>query len=189
MQDLLALEKQKGWLELAQHLLDISPAQRDQAWEKLAEHAAVELLNASSTEHDVMTSLRYAEELPKRFPSLMTSKAFIDKRAEVGLKGYEACYDSSEDATVCNQRFFGFVSVDRNNTALAMKAGLLVMRKQFHYFAIPFFKVAVVGKANNARECANAELKDATEAAVKLPDSDALHAEGVAVRNACGGRK
>jgi hypothetical protein len=71
------------------------------------------------------------------------------------------------------------------DTDFAMKAGRLVIRKQFVYFAVPFFKAAVTREAHPAHDCADGDLLRAVSAAVLLPTSHAMHSEGEAVQRAC----
>jgi hypothetical protein len=111
------------------------------------------------------------------------------KRAEVGLRGFEVCYDHSRTGAGCTERFIGFVEADASDADLAMKAGRLVIRKQNAYAGVPFFRVAVVGKENDkqtAARCADEELKRAVRSAIdSFGNGDALYTQARQVQAAC----
>jgi len=109
MADLLALESRESWGELIEHLEDVSPPNRDQKWEALAEKAAIQRLAGTG---DNEQTLFETEALLKRFAFLRKSKPFMKTRAEMGLKGFEACYDSSSSGAECTPRLLAFVDAD-----------------------------------------------------------------------------
>lgn len=167
--DLQALEKQRAWSELVGHLADIAPADRDATWQALAEESSVALLSTISTDHEMFAALVTADDLTKRFPTLTSSKTFMSKRAEVGLKGFETCFAHTRRGDACTERMLGFVESDPNNGELAMNAGALVTRNQTPFAAVPFYRVAIVGRETSpetAKRCANDELKRAVRSGI-----------------------
>lgn len=178
MADLEALQKNEGWVELVEHLGDIPPGQRDAKWDAMAGQGAVGWLG---TLQDPVAALHGAEDLAKRFPQLKKHKGFMEKRAEVGLKGYESCYQNRWDND-CNARFLTFVGDDK---ALAFKAGKIVVRNQHHYYAAPFFKKATTGLKAGSPECKDEALQRATLAALGVPTDDPKAEAGRAVAEIC----
>lgn len=178
MADLEALQKNEGWVEAVEHLGDIPPGQRDAKWETIAGQAAVGWL---ATLQDPVAALNGAEDLVKRFPQLKKNKAFMEKRADVGLKGFESCYQNRWDND-CNARFLTFVGEDR---ALAFKAGKIVVRNQHAYYAAPFFKRGVTGLKAGSAECKDEALQRATLAALGVPSDDVKAEAGRAVAETC----
>jgi hypothetical protein len=181
--DLEALAAQQGWRELVEHLGDIAPAERDERWQRLAERAATGHLETLARVNDRLGALAAAEGLPQRFPTLRRSAAFMQKRAEVGLAGFEACYATSQGGADCTGRLLGFVDDDADNAELMLRAGRLVIRRQFAYVAAPFFRRALRDRAGPA--CEDRELGRAAAEALKLPKNDPLHADGAAIAKAC----
>lgn len=67
-----------------------------------------------------------------------------------------------------------------------MKAGRLVILKQFPYVAVPFFRRGVVGNKDAARNCGDEQLKRSVQAALSgLPGDDPLVAEARQVQSVC----
>jgi hypothetical protein len=83
MEDPAALERQRGWSELVEHLADIPPARRDATWAGLAERASIALLTTLATDKERFVAVTAADDLTKRYPTLTSSNAFMKKRAEV----------------------------------------------------------------------------------------------------------
>lgn len=184
--DLRALEAQRGWAELVDHLADVPPSARDDAWRGLAERASVELLSLLLTRNEPLRALTVADDLTQRYPTLMASAAFVDKRADVGLRGFEACYDQSPSGVDCTERFLGYVEADPTNYALAMNAGRLVIHKQFAHVAVRFFARAVVGNPNGSKLCADEELRRSVQGALDgLPESHAIFTQAKQIRAIC----
>jgi hypothetical protein len=186
LDDLTALEQQRGWTELVDHLDDIPPAQRAAPWQGLAERGSVGLLTTLATDKEPFAAVAAADALTKRFPTLTSSASFMAKRAEVGLEAFKVCYQRSHSGAACTDRLIGYVQADPDNTALAMAAGRLIVVNQFPYVAVRAFKLAVVGKTGRARECADPELKRALRAAESsLPKGDPITVDAKQLRLAC----
>lgn len=189
MDDLVALEQQRGYLEILEHLSDVAPAKRDAAWEGIAERAAVAWLAVLSTDREPLRAAAAADDLTKRYPTLRESEAFMGKRAAVGIEGFRACYAQHRSGEPCTERLLGFVQAAPDDAALAMSAGRLVIRNQFPYVAVRFFKLAVVGRSGQGESCADPELNRAVLAAeASLPKDHPLRADAAQIRAACKGR-
>lgn len=171
MKDLEALAKSESWSELGGHLEDIAPAQRSAKWKKIVEETALNQLQAEKEDNNPFAGLIVADGYTKRFVFLKKSRKFMDKRAEVGLKGFESCYQMSYSGGPCNERIRPFVEADPGNVQFALKAGQLVIRNQNHYFSIPFFRLAVVWAKGDKKTCEASRLMEALEAALGLPAS------------------
>jgi hypothetical protein len=179
LEDLQALQKNEGWVELVEHLGDVPPSKRNAQWEAAAEAGAVGYLGTLT---DASQGLTASDDLIKRFPPLKKSKAFMAKRNDVGLAGFEACFRGGYDLGDCNKRLTEFAG---NDAELNLKAGNLVIRQIFAYNAAPYFRRAMAGKAAGAAECKEETLQRATLAALGLPSSDAKVADAQAVTEVC----
>jgi len=176
--DLDALVKTEGYVELVEHLADVTPSKRDARWDAAAEAGTVGYLGTFT---DSVAALTATEDLLRRFPTLKKSKAFMQKRAEVGLPGFDGCYRNG-GMLDCNKRLANFVGDDAE---LAFKAGKLVILQQNAYSAAPFFRRAVTGKVPNPAACKEETLRRATLAALGLPTTDAKVADALATLDVC----
>jgi hypothetical protein len=165
MDDLKALAGQEAWTELVQHLGDIPPAKRDEAWQKLAEQGAVGYLDG---EKNQWSAFMAADGLTKQFPTLKKSPVFMAKRGEVGLKGVETCYREDPGAYAeCHKNALELIAADPS-TDLAFKAGKVVRLNQNAAAAVPFFAKAMKGR-KGAAECKDDDLKLAVIAGLGQP--------------------
>jgi hypothetical protein len=171
MADLDALETQGAWGELVDHLGDILPSKRDAHWQALAEKSALGYVDGLATDKDAVSALGAADDLTHRYPTLKKSRAFMSRRGEVGIKGFETCFDHDAIGGHCTDRLLGFVDADAGNTELALAAGKLVLRKMHPYVSMPFFRRAIAGR-KGAKECGDEGLGRSTVAALGLPDRD-----------------
>jgi hypothetical protein len=169
--DLSALEEQSSWAEIVEHLDDVPPSKRTGPWQKICEKATVEYLSALDTDREPFAALMAADGFTKRYPQLKKSAAFMEKRADVGLKGFELCFKSSYSGEECHERLLGFVDADPKNASLALRAGKIVRLNQFAYVAMPYFKRAIDRQAD-AKACADEDLRLAVVAALGLPPDD-----------------
>lgn len=184
MADLEALDHQRAYLELVQHLGDIPPPSRDAAWEGLAVRGSIGLLDTTRQSDDPAAALMTADELTAQYPVLMKSRSFTQRRAEIGIEGFTLCYERSRGAS-CTESLLRFIERDSSNTDLAMNAGRLVIKNQFAYVAIRFFKVAVAGK-KHPKECEDKALQRAVAAAEgNLLNDDPILVAAKGIRAIC----
>jgi hypothetical protein len=187
MDDLTALDKQGAWEELSQHLGDIPPSKRDGRWNEMLEHASTGVLvNSGKTDHS--NALAVAEDLLRSFPQLKKSQAFMHKRNELGLKGFESCFGWAGGIADCNQRLSAFLDADPGNHALAVAAAKMAMLHQTPYGTVVLWKQAVAGR-KDAPECGEEGLGRAVLGALGLPPTytNAKEAKDLAA-NLCRGK-
>lgn len=171
MQDLNALAKSESWRELVAHFEDIPPAQRNKVWEAIVVKGMKGLLRSLNEEKNAFGMLMVADGSTRRYPFLRKEKEFMSLRASTGLKGFETCYQESYSGGGCSERFLPFVEADTGNVELATKAGQVVIRNQNHYFAIPYFDLAVTWAKGDPKVCKASRLSEALNAALAVPKS------------------
>lgn len=165
--DLKALEAQQGWRELVDHLGDILPSKRDAEWNRLAERAEVGLLDTLDLK-DPPKAQRALDEIDaqlKRWAFLKQSKAFMAKRADVGLKAFGMTYSLSRHSSgddPWRDALKDFVAADALTADLPLRAGKLITSRLVASIAIPYFKPAL---AANRALCKDAEVQKALLAA------------------------
>jgi hypothetical protein len=147
MADLQALEKQSSWEELFDHLEDISPSKRDANWNGMAERASSHLLEAQKVdEHTAEGLLAAADRVLQRYRFLKQSKAFMAKRAEVGLKAFGYTYSNYRHSRGDDEwidKMKEFVTADTVTADLPQQAAKKVQVYLVAYCAWPFWKMAM----------------------------------------------
>lgn len=148
MADLKALEKQSAWKELTEHLLDIAPSKRNAEWTAIAEKATSNYLDLITVGKGraAENALGEVDELLKRLPQMKTSKVFMAKRAELGLKVYAASYQdyrhsSSDDGWL--PKLKAFAESDTLTTDLPLRLAKLVTDRLIPVTAFPLVKMAI----------------------------------------------
>ena len=148
MADLKALEKQSAWKELTEHLLDIPPSKRNAEWQTLAEKSTSEYLGMITIGKGkaAEAALAEVEELVKRIPQIKSSKVFLAKRAELGLKVFSASYQdyrhsSSDDPWL--PKLKAFFDSDTQTVDLPLRLAKLVTSRLIAVTAFPLVKLAI----------------------------------------------
>ena len=146
--DLKALETQQGWRELVDHLGDIVPSKRDAEWKGLAERSIVALLDTLETKDaaKAQATLDEVDAQLKRWAWLKQSKAFLAKRADVGLKAFAVTYAASRHSISedpWRDALKDFVAADPLTADLPLRAGKLVTSRLVADVAMPLFKTAL----------------------------------------------
>jgi hypothetical protein len=170
MKDLRALADQGEWSELAAHLEDIRPADRNADWSKVMEQTAMGLLDEAGGANDSYSALSTRESLLMRFPKLKTNKAFMTKRADAGLNAFGVCFQNGYGADQCLQDLTKFVKNDAANLDLAFKAGKLARTNLKHWAAAPFFASALVEPSKD-RRCDDEDVALAVMSGLGLPST------------------
>lgn len=98
--DLQALEKQEAWAELREHLEDIAPGERTQAWHSLVERAAVASL-VDDGNADPLAMGERADALARRYPSLKGSERFRAAAGDVAVRAVGSCASDSSSWARC----------------------------------------------------------------------------------------
>ncbi len=169
LNDMKALEKSQSWQELAQSLADLPPSKRDAQWEAIATNAALQLLAKAAQSKLPGETFNTAENVLEQFPQLSKNKAFMSKRAEVGMNGIKECYNqNSWWATGCNNELTRFVERDPGNDNLQFAAAKLLRLNNRHAFAAPYFEKAL-SKSNTAARCNDEDVGLAVVSAMGLP--------------------
>jgi hypothetical protein len=150
--DLQALEKQQSWEELVEHLGDLPPSKRDATWMKIAEHGCAALLAADPIdEKNAEGHIYLADRIIQRYPVLKQSKAYMEKRAEVGLKAFGFTYSqyrhSAGDDKWLDQ-IKQFVKDDPTTPDLPQRAAKRVQNYLIARVAWPLWKSALERKAS-----------------------------------------
>jgi hypothetical protein len=138
-----------------QHLGDIPPSKRNDAWQRIAEKASAGYLLQLDT-HQV---LRTADDLGKRYPTLKKSKVFMAGRADAGLKAFQKTYGDSRHSSGDDpwlDALKKFVEEDTVTPDLPLRAGKLINGRLVAYIAVPFYKKAI---AVNAGACKDGDVK------------------------------
>jgi hypothetical protein len=154
LDDLKSLVSSKSYKEAVEHLGDIAPSQRNADWLAVATDAATGYVSGMTNDHLV--------------EQLMKSPKYQKARADIGLKGYEACFKASYDLDECIKHAMKFIEGDAGNADLALRMSKLVRMNGNAYNALPFFKKALSAKAT-ATVCKDKDLEMAVVAGIGLP--------------------
>lgn len=169
MTDLDALARQDAWAELIEHLEDIPPAQRDDAWRSLVVRALREHLRAElKTDADRIGIARTAASFVRRYPFTRTAKELLDLRAEAGLAAVEACARDSgrwEDSEFLVDYMESLAQPQR-----ALAAARVAVKRGHRALGMALYRVASEGDARATCEGTEA-LALALEGRDKPPGS------------------
>jgi hypothetical protein len=189
MKDLEALEKQESWQEIIEHLGDIPPSKRNDAWQRIAEKASAGILGKIDPKEEggygvEPRAIKLADAITAQYPTMGKSKAFMAARADAALKGYKVTYQNSRHSQSDDpwlDSLKKFVASDTTTPDLSLRAGKLITGRLVAYIAIPFFKPAL---QNNGGLCKDAEVKSAIVSAVT---SHVWFDDGKAMADKCWG--
>lgn len=176
--DLKALVAQKAYQEAVSHLSDVAPTERNAAWLAVAVDAASGYVGGLGGD-DLATKVLGIEALDAQYPQILTSPKYTKVRAEIGLRGYEACF-GKRDLDTCIEHATKFLDGDASNTDLAFKMAKALRRNSNPYVSVTFFKRAVGAKASAAM-CKDDALQSAVLAALGLQKDDARAADARAI--------
>ena len=190
MADLKALAESGSHDELLDHAKDIAPGKRDATWKALVEKAAIEELDGIDVGTQPWVATTEPDDLARQFPHLKASRAYMDKRAEVGVKGFAACYKRSWSGVNCTERLVAFVKADKGNAKLAVDAGNVMIREQFPYVAVRVYRFAILDRKGPVTSCGEAELQRSVQAAIEnLLDDDAIKKDALKMKDVCAAAK
>jgi len=165
--DLQALAKSSSWEELVEHLEDLPPSKRDATWLALAEQSCAGLLEAQKIdENSAEGVLRLADRMLKRFGALKQSRAFLAKRAEVGLKAFGFTYSNSRHSAGDDpwmDQLKEFVAADAITADLPQRAAKKVQSRLVAQVAWPLWKTAL---DRGASVCEDADFQASIIAAI-----------------------
>ena len=169
IEDLEALVKSQSWDEAAQHLEDVPPAKREARWKAVVEKTAIGQLRALDLDKNPLEALVMADAYTKRLNVLLQSRPFMQVRAELGLKGFERCFELQWSTEQCSDRLLPFVEADRTNLDLAIKAAQLQQKNAYSYWSAALWRVAVERGKASKKVCTVYPMADAIIAAMGLP--------------------
>lgn len=173
--DLDALAKQSSWQELLDHAEDIGPSQRTAHWSQLVEQAAVGVLAGLDTDKVAFTGLGAADDLTRRYPLLHSSKPFMAKRADVGLRAFTRCFEltrrDNSATKMCADRLAGFSDGDPDNADLAQRS-IALIDANIHYRSAAAFSIYYRMIKKSAKECSSAAAKWPVIEALALDKTD-----------------
>ncbi len=183
--DLQALEKKGAWEELLEHAEDIAPTQRTASWEKIVERAAIGYLAQLTTDTAAFEGVFTSQQLLKRYPHLLRSQAFMDKRGQAGTIAAERCLREAYRGDHCIDMMKDFLKTSTTAADVGFSFGKITRKNQNHYVAVPFFKWAL-DKKKDAAMCDDEDLRLAVLAGLGLPP-DYENAKGARdiAQNAC----
>ncbi len=170
MKDLRSLADQSAWSELAAHLEDVRPADRNADWNKVMEQTAMGSLDTEGSGNDTYSALSISEGMLARFPKLKTNQTFMTKRADAGIKAFGVCFQDGYGADQCLQDLTKFVKNDSGNLDLAFKAGKLARANLKHWAAAPFFASAMA-EPSKERSCNDEDVLMAVVSGLGLPSA------------------
>lgn len=166
MTELRALDAQGGYTELWDTLSTVPPSERNAEWLGLAQRASIAKLGLLKGEGE--EALALADQMLVRFPTLKTSKAFMDKRFEAALAGFAASFGSSrhsagDDPWLTRVRAFGASEERPDAPRRVVKE--VIFKRLVPITAFPLVKLAIEreGKA----VCGDAELLQSVVDAVE----------------------
>jgi hypothetical protein len=181
MADLQALQREKAWTELFDHLDDIPPAKRDASWKELAEAASLGRLATVDKKGDPEATLTLLESIGDRFPFLLQSDSFLEPRREIGMKAFSECFDRQrvhhrrdedrrDEDRDCRRSLLAFVrsAPDRE---FAREAAKLASQHLKAAFATEFFEELVIDNGDESA-CSNPALGRSVVAALVYPMDD-----------------
>jgi hypothetical protein len=185
LEDLEALVKSESWDEASQHLEDVAPSKRDRKWQVVVEKTAVARLKAFKLDREPLGGVVAADGLTRRHGFLKKNKPFMQARAEIGLKGFERCFQLHWSPARCSDRLLPFVEADAGNLDLATKAAQLQMRNAFAYFAAPLWTLVAAWGKGSKNACTAERLDESVLAAMGLPASHQMLEPGMKVAEVC----
>jgi hypothetical protein len=164
MADLRALDQQQNYAEMLGRLKDVPPAQRDAEWEALTEKAnvaaleKVEITDGRSGEYALMA----IEDQLAAFPSLKKSPAYLQNRADVGVKAFGWTYSNYRHSTGDEQwvpKVKKFAEADSATKGLAQRiAKDVILGRLVASSAWPLYELAF--QRDGDAVCADPKLID-----------------------------
>jgi hypothetical protein len=185
IEDLEALVKSQSWDEAEQHLGDIPPSKRDARWKAVAEKTAIAQLRELDLEKSPLEAVTVADSYTKRFAALLQSRAFMQVRAELGLKGFETCLEANTVPEECSDHMLPFVEADKGNIDLAIKAAQLRQKHSYSYKTAALWRVAAEWGKGSKKVCTAYPMADAIAAAMGQPSDHEMVKPALRVADIC----
>jgi hypothetical protein len=187
MADLESLDKQESWQELLLHASDVPPSQRNDKWTQMLERAAVGVL--ASYQGEVDKAWTFADAVTHQYPQLKKSKRYMVQRAQVGVRGLEACLQQAtpgpgnkppkQDITVCADRSVAFAEVDPTDADTGFKLAKMIARS-WPMMAVKVWKRALSIRHTD-KDCSEELLGKSVAEALGLSPDDSRVPEAQAI--------
>jgi hypothetical protein len=171
--DLKMLISQKSYKEAVEHLTDVAPSDRNADWLAVAVDAATGYIGSLNND-DLASQILEIERIDRDVPAILKSPKYSKVRADVGVKGFEACFGHRYLWKECFDHGKKFVDGDPTNADLALRMAKLVRRNVTpHAGAAGYFQKALVaaGKGNNNGVCKDPDLKLVVVSGFNVPTS------------------
>lgn len=183
--DLKTLVTQKSYKEATEHLTDIAPSERNAEWLAIAADAAAGYIAALNND-DLVKKILEIERIDSEFPLLLKSPKYSKARMDIGLKGFDACFNHPYLHKECFEHGIKFVDADAPNGELALRMAKLVRRNTTPAAgAAGFFKRALDSAGKNLDSvCRDEDLKKVVTTGFNVPDH---YEDAKIVRQIAGG--
>lgn len=185
--DLESLDKQESWQELLLHAGDVPPSQRTDKWTQMLERAALGVL--TSYQGEVDKAWTFADAVTHQYPQLKKSKRYMAQRAQVGVRGLEACLQQAtpgpgnkppkQDITVCADRSAAFVDADPSDPDTGFTFAKMIARR-WPVMAVKVFKRTLAIR-HTAKDCAEDLLGRSVNDALSLSPEDSRVSDAQAI--------
>ncbi|MBA2540722.1 MAG: hypothetical protein H0V17_13875 [Deltaproteobacteria bacterium] len=183
--DLKTLVSQKSYKEATEHLTDVAPSERTAEWLAVAADAATGYI-AGLNNDDLVKKILEIERVDSEFPMLLKSPKYSKARMEIGLKGFEACFNHPYLHKECFEHGIKFIDADAPNGDLALRMAKLVRRNTSPAAgAAGYFKRAIDAAGKNLDAvCRDEDLKLVVKTGFNVPSH---YEDAKTVRSIAGG--
>ena len=168
IKDMKALYQQKGYTELLVNAQRIRPSERGEEWQEMVSAAAVSELDRQLKREKFELAFENSETLQEQFPHLVEVQAYVAKRGEVAAQAMIDCIDRLQPLKTCYYRFLHLFEREKYSSERYLGLGKAVRRRMFHYYATPFFALALKATDDKEGVCSEEDLQMAMEAGLGM---------------------
>lgn len=184
--DLDALAAQSAYPELGEHLEDLAPAERDDAWRALVARAVTGYLRAPPAPTHDLDLVERADDLVERYPSLRSSKEFLAVWGDIAVRAageVQTCPAVTSRGDPCARLVATMAAVsDPKKTIAAARSALRAGQRPL---AMAFYRVASASESVCDDDEALAVMLQGLE---RSPDSP-YYVDAKAVQDRCRNAK
>ena len=138
LKDLNVLKERMQWEVLLEHIDDIAPTKQHASWQSLFELTVKKRFDELLKKSEDTKTMTFLHKYLKRTPKLKKDRVFMQKRADFGLKYFDACLSYNDQQ--CHQAFLQFVKEDSYGDFAFKVAKLVRLRlsdtQAIHYFIL-----------------------------------------------------
>lgn len=182
-EDLRVLAEQKSWVELAEHIGDIKPSQRNEEWQGWLEQSATGSLETLAQSGKSGEALHFALDLISTYPTLASSDSFKTTFSAQLVEQAQPCVRYS--AKECIQdygRLLHSISIDGD---VSFQEGMKVYQNVSKTLSVPFFASAAALKPEY---CENSQLAYSLLYTLDLPNNPNYELAKQTALGACGNK-